>query len=44
MNKILTKMAELLLTLNERDTKLFITLAKAHKDKLVIMEKMKENS
>jgi len=41
--KSLAKMAELLLTLNERDTNLFITLAKAHKDKLVVLEKMKVN-
>ena len=42
MNKILAKIAELILLLNKDDTKLLITLAKAHQDKLVVMEKMKE--
>tara|TARA_B110001454_G_C12434576_1_gene315072 strand:+ start:187 stop:342 length:156 start_codon:yes stop_codon:yes gene_type:complete len=40
--KSLAKISELLLTLNERDTNLLVTLVKCHKDKLVLMSKIKE--
>ena len=44
MNKILEKIAELILLLNRDDTNRLILIAKCHKDKLTMLEKMKENS